>query len=59
MPRRTDYSKADFHFVDLHVSARLRRRRGQLRLCDRTRCLTITRIESGQITQLNLQPKRQ
>ena len=26
-PRRTCYSKGDFHFVDVHVGARLRRRR--------------------------------
>jgi hypothetical protein len=26
-PRRTCYAKADFHFVDVHVGARLRRRR--------------------------------
>jgi len=26
-PRRTYYSKGDFHFVDVHIGARLRRRR--------------------------------
>jgi len=26
-PRRTCYDKGDFHFVDVHVGARLRRRR--------------------------------
>jgi hypothetical protein len=26
-PRRTSYEKGDYHFVDVHVGARLRRRR--------------------------------